>query len=225
MDPLLDRLLSGGAQGSCGIKVCGFRHKENLLACFAAGAHAVGLNFWPRSKRFVDAEEVVTWLPGLPQDGLRIGVFVNASLDEIRRLRDRGLIHAAQLHGDESPEDCQRLREDGLPVLKALGVKDAASLETLDAFEVEAFVLDAFCPGDYGGSGKTFDWELALRAKERRPDTPLILSGGLTPENVGDAVARVRPHAVDVASGVETAPGVKSEAKVRAFVEAVERVR
>ena len=207
--------------GTCRAKICGLRTLEDALYCAHQKADAIGLNFWPMSKRYLAPNIAANWARELPDSMTRIGVFVNESIESVRRLLDKGTIQAAQLHGDETPEDCAVLRQEGHCVLKAIGVRDESSLEQLADYDVDAIVLDAFCPGEYGGSGKTFNWTLALRAKEMLVDTPLILSGGLVVDNVVDAIERVDPFAVDVASGVESAPGVKSHAMIMAFLQAV----
>ncbi len=161
------------------------------------------------------------WVHEIPESMARIGVFVNASVDQITELLERQIIHAAQLHGDETPETCSKLKAAGYPVIKAFGVRDEDSLRPLLDYDVDAVVLDAFCPGEYGGSGKTFNWQLALMAKDRLGQTPVILSGGLNPDNVSEAIVRTQPLAVDVASGVESSPGVKDPALIRQFLQAV----
>lgn len=201
-------------------KICGLLRLEDAHFCAQEGADAIGLNFYPRSKRYLAPEVARSWSSDLPSELTRIGVFVNASLDAIRSLLDDGTIHAAQLHGDETPEDCAHLKRNGHRVLKAFGIRDETSLAGLSTFDVDGIVLDAFCPGDYGGSGKTFQWELALAAKERVGTTPIILSGGLHADNVRAAIDRVHPFAVDVASGVEDPPGVKSQTRIRDFLHA-----
>jgi len=201
-------------------KICGLRSVEDVLFCQRSGARAVGLNFWPKSKRYVDPACVSSWVADLPTEEQlqRVGVFVNATTEQILPLLEKRVIHVAQLHGDESPQDCAAIREAGFSVWKAIGVRDADSLSVLSEFEVNGIVLDAFCPGEYGGSGKTFQWPLAVQAQAMIPDTPIILSGGLTPDNVAEAVQRAHPVGVDVASGVETDPGVKDRALIEAFI-------
>lgn len=219
MRAALQNFLGGGSP--CRAKICGLRSLEDFAVCQAAGAEAVGLNFWPKSKRYLEPAEARRCRSQWPADLARVGVFVNADPAEVAALLSDGVIDAAQLHGEESPEVCERLRDQGHVVFKAIGVRDADSLRVLDAYEVDAVVLDAFCPGTYGGSGKTFNWELALEAKDRLGEVPLVLSGGLHAGNVAEAIQRVRPDAVDVASGVESAPGVKSAEKIEAFMQAV----
>ena len=202
-------------------KICGLRRIEDIALCQDQGADAIGLNFWPQSKRYLKPERAAEWFEQALVTPTRIGVFVNEPTAHIARLLEQGIIEIAQLHGDESPEDCADLKRAGFPVLKAIGVRDSTSLKQLDAFDVDGVVLDAFCPGDYGGSGKTFNWELALEAREILGQTPLILSGGLNSTNVAEAIRKVRPHAVDVASGVESTPGIKSTDLISDFLQAV----
>ena len=206
-------------------KICGLRLLEDVLFCQKAGACAVGLNFWPNSKRYLDPAVARTWIQDLPNETelLRVGVFVNEPTEKITDLLQSEVIHIAQLHGDESPQDCAKIRAAGFRVWKAIGVRDASSLSILPDYQVDGVVLDAFCPGEYGGSGKTFQWPLAVQAQEMIPDTPIILSGGLTADNVAEAVSHTHPAGVDVASGVESAPGVKDRTLIERFIQAVQR--
>lgn len=201
-------------------KICGITTAEDAREVVAAGADALGINFWPRSKRFIPLESARAWLPDV--EVARVGVFVNATLAEITAVLDSGLIDYAQLHGDETPEFAEALAERGLPFIKALGVKDESSLAGLRDYATEGILLDAYCPGEYGGVGETFDWKLARQVVEQNPDRRVILAGGLNPGNVAGAVAAVRPFAVDIASGVESAPGVKDIVKVRQLVASLE---
>ncbi len=194
------------------VKVCGITRLEDALAAVRLGADALGFNFWPRSKRYLPPAEARAIVRRLPPLVTAVGVFVDPTRDEVLRAAEQSGIVVAQLHGDESPELCLSLP---LPVLKGIRVVDARSLAQLASYDVRGFVLDAPSAG-YGGSGTTFDWSLvAQAARELR----VVLAGGLTPENVGEAVRAVRPWAVDVASGVESAPGVKDEEKMRRFIE------
>lgn len=194
------------------VKVCGVTRVEDALACVEAGVDAVGLNFWPRSRRFVTVENATAIARVLPASVKRVGVFVNAAADEIERLYD-GVIDLAQLHGDEAPEACARF---GARFWKAIRLRDEGSLALLDRYACPLALVDADAPG-YGGSGQRADLTLARRAAERRP---VLLAGGLTPDNVAEAIAAVRPFGVDVAGGVESAPGIKDAALIRAFVTA-----
>ncbi len=197
------------------VKICGVTRLEDALLAVRLGADALGFNFWPGSKRFLApaaAREIVRRLPPLVT---AVGVFVNATQDELLRAVAASGVQVAQLHGDEPPALCGALP---LPVVKALRVRDAASLDALAAYDglVGAILLDSPSPG-YGGSGAAFDWSLAAAAAAART---VILAGGLRPANVAEAVRAVRPFAVDVASGVESAPGLKDGELMRRFIEA-----
>ena len=209
--------LAPRADGLPKVKICGVTTAEDAREVAAAGADAVGINFWPRSKRYVAMESARAWLPDVAV--ARVGVFVNATIAEITAVMESGLIDYAQLHGDETPEFVQVLVERGVRIVKALGVKDEASLAGLRDFPTEGILLDAHCSGEYGGVGETFDWELARRVVSDNPDRRIILAGGLTPDNVREAIDTVQPFAVDIASGAESAPGVKDLVKVRQLVE------
>lgn len=201
------------------VKICGITSAEDAHAVVAAGADALGINFWPSSKRYIPMESARAWLPDVGV--ARVGVFVNATLAEISAVVESGLIDLAQLHGDETPEFAQALVDRGVPIIKAVGVKDEASLAATSDFPTEGILLDAYCPGEYGGVGETFDWKLARKFVDENPGKRVILAGGLNPENVREAVAAVAPFAVDIASGVESAPGVKDLVKVRQLIERV----
>lgn len=203
------------------VKICGITRGDEAHAIVEAGADALGINFWPRSKRFIALAEASPWLRELAGTVPRVAVTVNATDDELRALHESGVIDWIQLHGDETPERVRSLTQQGLPVFKALGVKDRAMLETAADFASPTLLLDAYAPNEYGGSGETMDWALGADAVKRWPERQIVLAGGLTQENVADAVRQVHPAGVDVASGVESAPGRKDLAKVRAFLERV----
>lgn len=205
-------------------KICGITRADEAEAIVALGPDAIGINFWPKSKRFISLEDARPWLAGFAGLVSRIGVFVNAEADEVRRVLDSGAIDAAQLHGDEAPAFLDGLIGEGYRVFKGMGVKDAAMLERAADFPGEFILLDAHAPVDYGGTGETMDWTLGRRAVERWPERRVILAGGLNPENVGAAVRQVRPFAVDVASGVELSPGRKDLAKVADFLAAAREI-
>jgi phosphoribosylanthranilate isomerase len=194
------------------IKICGITRLEDALAAARLGADALGFNFWPRSKRYVAPVEARKIVRRLPSFVTPVGVFVDPSRDEVLGAVDASGVAVAQLHGDEPPELCISLP---LPVLKAIRVADRHSLAALVSYEVQGFLLDAPTPG-YGGSGEIFDWALAAEVAR---ELPIVLAGGLGPDNVAEAVRAVRPWAVDVASGVERAPGVKDHDRMRLFVE------
>ena len=206
-------------------KICGFTDAEEAEKAIALGADALGINFWPKSKRYLSLADGLPWLRPLAGTVTRIGVFVNATEDEIAATLDSGAIDAAQLHGDESPEQVSALIERGYHAFKALGVKDHTMLERAAEFPGETLLLDAWAPVEYGGTGETMDWALGREAVTRWPERRIVLAGGLTPENVGDAIRQVHPFGVDVASGVESGiPGRKDLDKVAAFLEAVREI-
>ena len=195
------------------VKICGVTRLEDALAAVRLGADAVGFNFWPGSKRHVTPAQARAIVCRLPPLVVAVGVFVNAPRDEVLRAVDASGIGLAQLHGDEPPELCMSLP---VPVLKAIRVAGPGSLAALASYDVQGFLLDAASPG-YGGSGLTFDWSLAAQVAR---ELPIVLAGGLTPENVAEAVRAVLPWGVDVASGVESSPGVKDVEKMKRFIEA-----
>jgi phosphoribosylanthranilate isomerase len=198
------------------VKICGITRLEDALAALRAGADALGFNFWPRSKRYVEPQAANAIIRRLPPLVSTVGVFVDPGFDELLMAVGQSGVGAVQLHGDEPPEACALVP---LPVIKGIRVKDRGSLAALDRYEVAGFLLDADTAG-YGGSGQTFDWSIAAEAAAR---APVLLAGGLTPENVAEAVRAVRPWGVDVASGVEAAPGVKDAEKMIRFVENAKR--
>ncbi len=203
-----------------GVKICGITSAEQAHAIADLGTDALGLNFWPGSKRYLAPSLAASWLPDLLPRTTVVAVLVNPEPVLIDRLAAEPLAHLLQLHGDESPAAIGRLMERGFEVIKALQVRDRASLNVIGDYPCQTLLLDAHNPGSYGGGGTPFPWDLFTAARERFPDKTLILSGGLTPANVAEAVRQTRPAAVDVASGVESAPGIKDLAQVAAFIAA-----
>jgi phosphoribosylanthranilate isomerase len=201
------------------VKVCGITNLEDARAALAAGADALGFNFYTCSPRYITPEDARKIISELPREAvLCVGVFVNEeSAATLARMAERAGVAAVQLHGDESPEYCAELSEQR--VIKALRVGKDFAPEQARAYRAESILLDAFNARARGGTGETFDWELARRTRE--VVAQLYLAGGLTVENVADAIAAVRPYAVDVCSGVELAPGRKDTERLRAFVAAV----
>ncbi|MEI7703640.1 MAG: phosphoribosylanthranilate isomerase [Deltaproteobacteria bacterium] len=200
------------------IKVCGVTRLADALAAVRLGVDALGFNFWPGSRRFVApavAREIVRHLPPFVTP---VGVFVDQVEEELRAIAAVTGIQVLQLHGDESPELCARLP---FPVVKSVPADRASDLDRLRAYDVQAFLVDTPSPG-HGGSGRPFDWSLAAGVATV---APVLLAGGLTPENVADAIRAVRPWAVDVASGVESSPGVKDADRMARFVSAAREVR
>jgi phosphoribosylanthranilate isomerase len=202
------------------VKHCGITSVRDAERAVEAGAWALGMIFWPQSPRSC-APDVAAQIGSRLRRRVELaGVFVNQSLDEIAALAETVPLSLVQLHGDEGPSFCAEVaRRTGARVIKAARVRSRAELQALQAFRsVDFHLVDAHVEGLRGGTGQTVDWTLL---EGRHSEVPLILSGGLTPENVGEAVARVRPFAADVASGTETAPGAKDPAKLHGFSAAV----
>ena len=205
------------------VKICGITNLEDALAAVAAGAHALGFNFYRKSPRFIEPDAACEIVRELPPDLLTVGVFVNeAGPDTVARIADQAGVHAVQLHGDESPDYCEALA--GRLVIKALRVGAAFEPEQALRFPVHAILLDAFDASDSamrGGTGQTCDWTVARHTRELVPR--LFLAGGLAPENVAGAIAAVGPYGVDAASGLEISPRRKDAARMRAFVAATRK--
>lgn len=197
------------------IKVCGITNLEDAIQAVEAGADALGFVFYAKSPRCVTPSAVQHIVAQLPPFVTTVGLFVNESAACIRRAMTTARLAVVQLHGDEQPEDC---RLEPLPVIKALRVRDVASLQGAEQYQVAALLLDAWSDDHFGGSGLSFDWQLTRRLTGKRP---LILAGGLTPDNVAAAIAQVKPYAVDVSSGVEARPGKKDPQKVAEFIRQV----
>lgn len=207
------------ASGGTLLKICGVRLQHEAERLVEMGVDAVGFNFWPQSKRYLDPAGA-KWLKSLSGGILRVGVFVNEESDLPFRLYGEGLIDLVQLHGDETPAVTARFADAGVPVVKAVGVKELGDIEAAGEHPADAILLDAHAPLVFGGTGETFDWGLALRFKERFPDMPMVLAGGITPLNAASAVDGVSPAGLDVASGAEFSPGVKDFEKVAALLAA-----
>jgi phosphoribosylanthranilate isomerase len=205
------------------VKLCGITSLSDAKLAVDAGAWAIGMIFTDESPRQVDVATAAEVGAEMRRRAEVTGVFLNAPLDEVVELADLCSLTALQLHGDEGPTYCAELaHRTGCKIIKAARVRDRASVQALRAFRVavDYHLLDAYAPDAPGGTGKTFQWALA---KERGAGPPLILSGGITPDNVAEAIAGVRPFAVDSASGTEARPGVKDPAKVTALMRAVEQ--
>lgn len=197
------------------VKICGIRTAEAALAAAEAGADALGFVFAPSPRRITppEAERIIRELPPFVS---KVGVFVDAPRREAQETAGVCRLDALQFHGEESPDYCRGWLQQ---VVKGFRVRDASVLEQLQRYDADAFLLDAYVPGMAGGAGQRFDWGLARQASRR---WRVILAGGITPDNVEQAIRQVRPHAVDVSSGVETG-GVKDPEKIRALLMAVRR--
>jgi phosphoribosylanthranilate isomerase len=202
------------------VKICGIRNDRDARAAVELGAEALGFNFYEKSPRVIAPADAWEIRQTLPPEVRAVGVFVNWKPAAVVVLAKALELSAVQLHGDESPQDAAFCAKK-VPVIRAFRVGEAFSLAELGKFRgVSEFLLDAARPGQYGGTGHKANWELARKAAMRRP---IILAGGLTPENVAEAIQHVRPWGVDVASGVESKPGKKDHRKMQNFFREVER--
>jgi phosphoribosylanthranilate isomerase len=201
------------------VKICGITNAPDALAAVDAGADMIGLMFYEKSPRHITLKAAREIARQIPPFVAKVGVFVNAPHDRVVRAIGECGLNLLQFHGEETPEYCVQF---GLMSLKAFRLRDAGCLKSLPAYQTDAWLLDTYAPGAPGGTGKIFNWDLAVEAK--RFGRPIFLAGGLTPENVGEAVRKVQPYAVDVSSGVESAPGKKDRDKVRRFIDAARAV-
>lgn len=201
---------------STAIKICGITRLEDALAAARAGADAIGLVFHAVSPRCVTVAKAAEIMRAVPSEITTVGLFVNASADEVRAVLAEAPVELLQFHGDEAPEFC---RQFGRPYVKAVRMGPGVNLiqYARTYHDAKALLLDTLVEGVQGGSGITFDWSLIPHDLS----LPIILSGGLTPENVTEAVRRVRPLAVDVSSGVESAKGIKDASRIAAFIKGV----
>jgi phosphoribosylanthranilate isomerase len=197
-------------------KVCGITNPGDAREAAEAGADAIGLIF-AESPRRVDVEEARKISIALPNGVLKVGVFVDADPEEVLSAAREVGLDLAQLHGDETPETVAAIRGAGLPVMKALRMRNAETLADIQSYEADLFMLDAWSARARGGTGETFDWELAKSVKGR---DNIVVSGGLTPENVREAVEFFEPYGVDASSSLEERPGKKDGERVRRFVRA-----
>jgi len=203
------------------VKICGLTNEADARTAIALGADALGFNLFPGSPRGVVLAREAAWIARLPLFVTRVAVLVNVPLAEARRVAGHPAIDLVQLHGDEDEAYCAEFARLGRPFVKALRVRDAGSLDHADRFSTPHILLDAHADNAYGGTGLRLDLALAAEAVRRFPAQQIVLAGGLRPENVAEAVRAVHPYAVDVASGVESAPGRKDAGKMAAFLTAV----
>ena len=196
------------------VKICGITSREDAWAAVEAGADALGFILVKGTPRYIEPEAVAAIVAQMPPFMATVGVFIDRTPEEIDRITSVSGLNLAQLHGSEPPRDCGRLR---VPFVKAIRVQGEQDLEVLHAYpQARAFLLDTYVADRPGGTGRTFPWEIAAKAVRQ---ARVILSGGLTLDNVALAVTQVRPYAVDVCSGVEASPGRKDHQKVREFIE------
>jgi phosphoribosylanthranilate isomerase len=201
------------------VKICGVTNPQDAVAAIEYGADAVGFNLFPGSKRFLQLDSARDWISALPPQIARVAVGVNPALAEAEDWLAGDLFHALQLHGKSWYSLATRLVSTGKPLIAAIQVRDDTRQPfDLDWFPGFAVMFDGYREGDFGGTGETFRWELLSRYEIGKP---LILAGGLRPENVQAAIKMARPYAVDVATGVESRPGKKDHAKMRDFIAAV----
>ncbi|MEE2708448.1 MAG: phosphoribosylanthranilate isomerase [Gemmatimonadota bacterium] len=198
------------------IKICGITTLEDADAAVAAGADALGFILFEKSPRYTSPERVQDIVARLPPFVTTVGVFVNKPAEQVNAVAQNCGLHAVQLHGDETAPFCEQIEGT---VIKVFRVKDAKWREAAAPYRVHAVLLDAYEPDRYGGTGKKFDWNLISHSHHR-----LILSGGLNPQNVQEAIRHARPYGVDTSSGVEVEPGRKDHSKIKDFVDAVKQV-
>ncbi|MBU0533760.1 MAG: phosphoribosylanthranilate isomerase [Candidatus Omnitrophica bacterium] len=196
------------------IKICGITNLEDALFAASLGVDALGFVF-AKSKRRITAVDASQIIDELPQSVLKIGVFVNEEEQRVREILQVCRLNMIQFHGDESPEYILKFREE---VIKSFRIENENSLKDIPKYKAIAYLLDTYSKESYGGTGETFNWDLAVKAKKFGP---IILAGGLTPDNVVEAIKKVQPYGVDVSSGVESYPGKKDPQKLEEFVKRV----
>ncbi|MHC4927641.1 MAG: phosphoribosylanthranilate isomerase [Planctomycetota bacterium] len=195
------------------VKICGITNLEDAEAAIDLRADILGFNFFPKSPRYIEPEKAMEIIAKLPAHVDIAGVFVNAEPQTISALANPGMINWVQFHGDESPDFCHQFKAWNLRTIKAVRVKDAASVKEAEAFQTSALLFDAFNPKLYGGTGETFDWSLVKNCPQR-----IFLAGGITPDNVQKALEQ-DIYGVDVCSGIEAEPGKKDQAKMKKLFE------
>jgi phosphoribosylanthranilate isomerase len=202
------------------IKICGLTTPQDAQAAIELGADALGFNFYPGSKRYLEIEAAAQWIGELPRTVEKFAVVVDPTLAEAEALAAIRGVDALQLHGSETPEFCRRLKERGIRFEKAIPVADGHPIGASPEFFTDTVLLDSAGTGQFGGSGNTFPWEMARDFVQANPHLRVVLAGGLRPETVAEAIAMVRPFGVDVTTGVESTPGKKEYGRLRAFISA-----
>jgi phosphoribosylanthranilate isomerase len=208
--------------GPLRVKICGITNPTDAEMVIKAGADALGFNFYPGSKRFISFEENREWIADLAGQVDRVAVVVNAKPSELAQLQESGCFEAVQFHGDETPQDCGAA--GFARWMRAVRVKDANSAAEIDLYATPFILIDAWSVAAYGGTGERLNWDLAREIVLARRDRNIVVAGGLTPNNVRDAVRIARPYGVDVAGGVEAAPHRKDEYLTREFIKIAKEV-
>jgi len=203
------------------VKICGITRLDDAIAAADAGARALGFNFYKKSKRYITPENAKNIIEKLPGHILKVGLFVNSSEKIVSDISSMLELDLIQFHGDESPDFCKKF---GDKVIRAFRLENQNQLEEIKNYNfARMIIIDAAVPGEYGGTGVLSNRQLAVKAKEF--GIPLLLAGGLTPENVRSAIEEVKPFGVDVAGGVESSPGIKDHEKIRAFMHSVRSIK
>jgi len=201
------------------IKICGMTRLADALVAVKCGADALGFIFYPRSPRYLPPEKAKELIQRLPPEVTRVGVFVNEAVETVKEIQALCGLDLIQLHGDETPDYCRQF--PSVLLIRAVSPRSEEELPLLEEYPCRAILLDRREGALYGGTGQISNWELGVRIRKR---FPLILSGGLNPGNIGEAMKAVSPHAVDICSGVESAPGIKDPEKIRAVIGEVRRI-
>jgi phosphoribosylanthranilate isomerase len=211
--------MTSGRSSRTRVKICGITNARDAGDAVALGVDALGFNLYPGSKRFIDLRKESGWIRELPPFVTKVAVMVNPTIDEAGAVFDLPYIDMVQFHGHEDEKFCAHFARAGLPFIKAIAAKDEAALKDLERFGTGNILIDAYAPDAFGGTGRLIDFALLTRSV-RDSSRHLILSGGLTASNVRAAIDRIRPYAVDVASGVEAAPGRKDKTLMAEFIRA-----
>ncbi|MFC1703808.1 phosphoribosylanthranilate isomerase [Candidatus Omnitrophota bacterium] len=203
------------------VKICGITNLADAKVAIAAGADALGFIFYPKSKRFIKPSDAKKIISRLPKSIKKVGVFVNEKKLRVRTIANVCQLDILQFHGNESVGYCNHFKQKR--IIKAFRIKDTKSLKSISGYVVDAFLLDSYHRSHFGGTGKTFQWEVVKKIKKL--NTPIVLSGGLNPANIQGAIRKTEPYAVDVSTGVERIPGKKDHRLLRKFVKAAKTTR
>ncbi len=197
------------------VKICGITNMDDAQAAFDLGADMLGFNFYPESPRYIHPDEAVRIIRKLPTFLDSVGLFVNADLDAIKAVAETGYFNWIQLHGDETPDFCDRVQFANIRTIKAIRVSTEADVNKAGDFYTYAVLLDAFCPDQYGGTGQQFDWQWIKNLPKR-----IFLAGGITPDNVAKAIG-AGVYGIDICSGIESAPGQKDHDKMKRLFDVI----